>query len=562
MNHLRLQFAVLLFVGAFTAAAADYPTVAISDTQWPEGDGTSNAHVTFTLSEPYQYDILIRVVLGAPPRINDYWAYLHYDAGTCRIPAGETEGRWEFVIEGNDSYQSLLKQWPVETEYQIAGGPGGFLPTSGAELTITLTEDDPVPTVSLFDVTVTEPESGTYFLAMPFLPSGVHVTGNVAWRTIDVSASSLDYTPVSLYGGSPGPLYPPFYIAESPFQFLNLSGASMVFGIAADDLVEPDETFVIEFYDPYDLTLGRTQARVTIIDSDVSSLPVVSASDVTVQEGDDGVTDATITFTASEPVTGSFAWVTNDGGAGAETHDYQAGSGTVHFNNSTTATLTMHVYGDFDEESNENFFVRLSDPVDLQLATNTVAVNITDDDHGPAPVLRFLPAALMLYSGQSATVQAYLSTNGTHDIAVPLQVAGGAVDVPPSVFIPSGGSGELTVSATGPGGASIGCSGSVHCEPLPVEVLPQEIAGLAPRVVSTDGGTPVTIGGIGFSEGCRVAFGGVPGTITAIGGLETIHVITPLHTAGTVGVTVTCGAAATAAPSVEYVTPRRRAVRR
>jgi hypothetical protein len=161
MNHLRLQFAVLLFLGAFTAAAADYPTVAISDTQWPEGDGTSNAHVTFTLSEPYQYDILIRLSLREAPQGGDYWAYLHYDIGTCLIPAGETEGRWEFVIDGNDSYQSLLKWWPVETQYYIVGGPVTFLPTSGAELIITLTEDDPVPTMSLYDVTVTEPESAT-----------------------------------------------------------------------------------------------------------------------------------------------------------------------------------------------------------------------------------------------------------------------------------------------------------------------------------------------------------------------------------------------------------------
>lgn len=556
MHRLRLSFAVFLLLAAMTAAA-DYPTVAISDTVWSEGDGATEGYVTFTLSEPYAYDIGTSTRLYTPPQINEYWANIRFDPSTCHIPAGETVCHTKLLIEGNNSYQSLTKEWGATSQYIIEGGPGGFLPTSGANFTITLTEDDPVPSVTLADATVTEPENDVYWLALTFEASAP-VTGSVAWRMIDENAThSLDYWE--------GTFYPPFAGMDSPFQFRNRQTAIIGFGISPDNLDEPDESFLIELYNPFDLTLDRTLVRVTIVDSD-TSVPSISAVAGDVTEGDDGATDVTITFTASEPVTGSFSWVTDNGSANAEAGDYQAGSGTVHFTGGTTATLDIPVFGDLEDEIEEAFYVRLYDPVGVQFAgnNNSVQVWIHDDDTGPAPLLLFVPAdGLMLYSGQSATVEAYLTSNGVQALEVPLHVIGDAIEVPPSVFIPSGGSGELTITAVSPGGASIACGGSIHCEPLPVQVMAQEIDGLAPRMVSTAGGMNVTIHGIGFSEGCSVAFGGVPATSTFVAGLQTIHAVTPPHAAGLVDVTVTCGAAAVSAPvRVEYVVPRRRAVGR
>jgi hypothetical protein len=556
MKRFLLQFAVLLLLAA-SAAAADYPTVAISDTVWPEGDGATEGYVTFTLSEPYAYDIGTSTRLYTPPRLNEYWANIRFETSTCLIPAGQTSCQAKLLIDGNNSYQSLTKEWLATSQYLIQGGPGGFLPTSGANFTITLTEDDPVPSVTLADATVTEPENGIYWFGMTFEASAP-VTGTVAWRLIDETAThSIDYWEAFAN--------PDFPDSSSPFQFRNRQQASIGFAITSDNLDEPDESFVIELYNPFDLTLERTLVRVTIVDSD-TAVPFISAQAGDVTEGDSGSTNVTITFTASEPVTGSFSWVTDNGSANAQAGDYQAGSGTVHFTGGTTATLDIPVYGDLEDELEEAFYVRLYDPVGLQFAgnNNSVQVWIHDDDDVPAPLLVFVPAdGLMLYSGQSATVEAYLTSNGVQALEVPLQVVGDAIEIPSSVFIPSGGSGELTITALSPGGATIACNGSIHCEPLPVQVMAQEIDGLAPRMVSTAGGTNVTLHGLGFSEGCSVTFGGVPAASSFVAGLQTIHAVTPPHAAGTVDVTVTCGAAAVNSPDrVEYVVPRRRAVGR
>src|SRR6185503_10578163 len=56
-------------------------------------------------------------------------------------------------------------------------------------------------------------------------------------------------------------------------------------------------------------------------------------------------------------------WTTVDGTAVAGS-DYEAASGTITFAPGEVAkTITVNVIGDYDREADEDFFVRLSDPV-------------------------------------------------------------------------------------------------------------------------------------------------------------------------------------------------------
>src|SRR4051812_45541134 len=99
MRYLRLYCAVVLLVAA-TTAAADDPTVTISDTVWPEGDGSTEGYVTFTLSHEVDYEVGVSIRLYTPPQINDYYANIRFDCGTCRIPAHATSAQMKFLITG------------------------------------------------------------------------------------------------------------------------------------------------------------------------------------------------------------------------------------------------------------------------------------------------------------------------------------------------------------------------------------------------------------------------------------------------------------------------------
>jgi hypothetical protein len=114
-----------------------------------------------------------------------------------------------------------------------------------------------------------------------------------------------------------------------------------------------------------------------------STDPQISIGDVVVTEGDTGTTlaqfDVTLSFGVNEVVT--VGWVTADGTA--DTTDFASASGTVTFGAQQTAkTVDVVVYGDTDEETDEVFYVNLSNPTNGEIDDEQGQCTITDDD-GP-----------------------------------------------------------------------------------------------------------------------------------------------------------------------------------
>ena len=114
----------------------------------------------------------------------------------------------------------------------------------------------------------------------------------------------------------------------------------------------------------------------------------VRIGDATVAEGNSGSRTVTITLTLNQPQGTPLTvnWRTVDGSASAGS-DFAAASGTVTFAaNTTTATITLTVYGDMLYESNEQFMVQLLAGPDFNLADGYGLVTITNDEAGPSVV--------------------------------------------------------------------------------------------------------------------------------------------------------------------------------
>jgi ribosomal protein L35AE/L33A/predicted secreted protein len=114
--------------------------------------------------------------------------------------------------------------------------------------------------------------------------------------------------------------------------------------------------------------------------------PEIIINDVTVTEGNSGTVNATftvsLTATSAQTVTVDFA--TADGTATAPA-DYQANSGTLTFNpGDTTKTITVLVNGDALDETNETFFVNLSNAVNGVVIDNQGQGTINDNDPAPS----------------------------------------------------------------------------------------------------------------------------------------------------------------------------------
>lgn len=115
----------------------------------------------------------------------------------------------------------------------------------------------------------------------------------------------------------------------------------------------------------------------------VTILPTLAITDVSVIEGNSGTVDAVFTVTlsaiSSRVITVSYA--TANGTATIGGSDYNAGSGTLTFAPGTQVqTITVQVNGDLLEETDEIFFVTLSDPVNANLVDDQGSGTIIDDD--------------------------------------------------------------------------------------------------------------------------------------------------------------------------------------
>src|SRR5262249_32279288 len=138
--------------------------------------------------------------------------------------------------------------------------------------------------------------------------------------------------------------------------------------VIGDTLSEANETFRLNLSGATGATVARAQGTGTIIDDD--SLPTLSVNDVSVTEGNSGMTPATFTVSLSavsgQTVTVNYA--TADGTATALS-DYFSASGALTFTaGQISKTATVYVIGDTLSEANETFRLNLSSPAGAALA--------------------------------------------------------------------------------------------------------------------------------------------------------------------------------------------------
>ena len=133
----------------------------------------------------------------------------------------------------------------------------------------------------------------------------------------------------------------------------------------------------------YDGTTPTPNVEVTNIDNDSAAHPVISISDAEPElEGNSGTTDFyfQVSISGPYPLPVSVDFTTQDGSASSG-NDYIATSGTLTFSpGELIQTVTVQVVGDTQYESNEYFFVDLSNPVNASVGDGTGYGTIENDD--------------------------------------------------------------------------------------------------------------------------------------------------------------------------------------
>jgi hypothetical protein len=197
---------------------------------------------------------------------------------------------------------------------------------------------------------------------------------SISFATVDqTAASGADYVPVN-----------------TTIDFANGETSKTVnLIIEADALDEPDEIFQVSLFGPTNNAgLGTPiSAVVTITDDDAA--PTISVDDISVVEGDNAEFLAAFTVSLSKASgrTITVDYSTADGSATAASNDYlQPSPTTLTFPPEVTSVVAqVQVNGDLIIESDENFFINLSNATESSIADGQAQCTILNDDAAPTP---------------------------------------------------------------------------------------------------------------------------------------------------------------------------------
>ncbi len=401
----------------------DPPSISIGNATVVEGDtGTTNAVFTVRLSEASGQTITVNFATDDDSAIagSDYVS----TNGTLTFAPGSTAENITVRVNGdsldeiNEMFEVNLSN-PTNTTFDDRRGTG------------TIVDDDAPPIVSISGVTVVEGNTGTtnaVFTVSLSGASGQTVTLNFATANGTASSGS-DYVATN------GTLtFPPGSTAENIIVIVN-----------GDFLDETNETFFVELSNPDNAAIGEGQAIGTIIDDDAPP-PSISISDVTVLERNTGTTNAvfTLSLSSSNAQTVTVSFSTADGTAIAGS-DYVSTNGIVTFPpGDTNQNITVTVLGDVLDETNEAFFVQLSNPDNATLGDAQGMGIISDNDAPPSISISdvtvvegntgttnaVFTVSLSAVSGQAVTVN-FVTLIGTASAGVDFVATNSPLTFPP-----------------------------------------------------------------------------------------------------------------------------------
>ena len=341
------------------------PDISVDDQVTAEGNSPTTPTMTFnvTLSNPSDQTVTVEYATNdgtATTTDGDYAAA----SGTVTFNPGQTAKTVDVTVNGDDTTEpdeSLTLDLSNASNANILDDSG----------TGTITNDDPIPDVSIDDQSITEGNAGTSTLTFNVtLSHASSDTVSVDYTTTDGSATTADAD----------------YVAASGTVTFNPGQTTKTVDVTVNgDLThESDETFTVDLSNASNAGVADASGQGTITNDD--QVPDISIDDQSVTEGDAGTSTLTFNVTLSNPSDQTVAvdYTTTDGTATTADGDYDATANSVTFDpGQTTKTVDVTVNGDLTHESDETFTVDLSNALNGNVLAGSGTGTILDDDASP-----------------------------------------------------------------------------------------------------------------------------------------------------------------------------------
>jgi hypothetical protein len=337
-------------------------SVSIGDVALTEGiDSSAQFTVTVSGKHPNQ-----GITVDYETRDGSAVAGLDYVAtsGTLSIPAGDESGTITVPLIDDATHE------PAETFKVKLLSSSVSIPTNGDVGTATVTSDDPQAQLRIADAEVTEGNGDMVFDVKLNRPSNSDVS--VKYATVDGTAGGDDYVSKS------GTLT--FPADTNDTQEIRVP-------IKDDSVYEGNEEFYVQLSDNFNAVIARDKATGTLVDDESKPVLAVEVTAFTTDEEDISYTENVIvTLSGVEDKDVTFSYSTFDGTKPAAhagpKGDYIAvanGTGTIRAG-STIGFVPVTINGDKDVESDENFFVTISNPQNARLGSPTTQITLRNDD--------------------------------------------------------------------------------------------------------------------------------------------------------------------------------------
>ena len=410
------------------------PTISINDATVTEGNaGTTTAGFTVSLSNASSQTITVNYATSAGTATagGDYVT----TSGTLTFNPDQTSQPVSVTVNGdllNEVNETFNVNLSTPSNATIADNLGLG----------TINNDDPLPSLSINDVTVVEGNAGTSTASFTVSLSAA------SGQAVGVNFSTANGTAT---GGSD-------YVTTSGTVNFTAGQTTQPVSVTinGDTTNETNETFLVNLATPTNATISDNQGQGTINDDDAQ--PTLSINDVAVTEGNAGTVNANFTVTLS-PASGqtvTVQYATANGSAGAA--DYASTSGTLTFTaGQTSQPVAVTVNGDTINEADEIFQVNLSNASNATIGDNQGIGTINNDDAVPSLSINDVSVSegnagtsnatftvsLSAASGQTVLVN-YATGDGTANGSSDYVTAGGTL-----IFAPGDTSEPISITING-----------------------------------------------------------------------------------------------------------------
>ncbi|MBW4512023.1 MAG: DUF4347 domain-containing protein [Scytonematopsis contorta HA4267-MV1] len=356
------------------------PVISIDDVAVDEGGA---ATFTISLSNPSSETVSVRYITNdgtATTADNDYTAI---PSTLVTFNPGETSKTFtvnttqDNKLERSETVNVTLNAATNATIAAVNAGVG----------TLTIRNDDALPTITIDDVAVNEGGTATFTIRLSNA-NVEDVTLNYSTSDGTATAADNDYTAIN-----PTPIT----IREGQLS------TTITVNTTADTKFEPNETLNINLTDVVGAKLPTDDTAVgvlTITNDDTQ--PTISIDDVSIDEGGAATFTVSLSNASSEIVTVNYN--TSDGTARVADGDYTAISLTpITFNpGETTKTFTVNTTTDDKFEANETLSINLSGATNGTIASGAAGVGeLTIRNEDPVPKISISPVTIRQDEGSS-----------------------------------------------------------------------------------------------------------------------------------------------------------------